>query len=950
MRSAVSVARVALLIAATAVPVAAQVQTGEIFGKVSDPTGAMVAGVKVTLESMALVRPRSMTTGPDGAYRFAGIPIGVYVVRFESSLFAKVERGAIGVETDFHAQVDVRLDVPGIEETVRVTAEGPVIDTASTSIAAHFNKQALEAIPSARDPWVILEQTPGVVMDRQNVGGNWSGQQSGYVSHGSARNQMWNMDGATITDMASDSSPGYYDFDSFEEIQITTGGNDASQDSGGVSINFVTKSGGNTFHGSSRIYVVDKGVQSNNITPDLQQQGAGFGNPIDNIREWGFELGGPIRKNKAWLWTAYSQSDINVDVVGFLKPGCTDPNNRDCLESDLTTLKNFNAKLTYQWSKDHKSSFLYNYGNKIRNARNAGPLNPPETTVRQTAPVSNFFFDHQWIASDRLMFDLKATHVDGGFLLDFHSPDLAQVQPTFDIVTSLNGRSGTRNDYIRPTTELRLDGTYSALGFVGGDHSVKFGLRYRSTPNETFTERGGGAVARYRNGVPSEAEIVRDGDVNLDEWEYSAYATDSYRRGRFTLNLGLRADYQDDAARRASIGANPILPDLLPAVDFGGADSGVSFFNVSPRVGLTFDLSGKGKTVLKSSFARYYGIGIDTATTLSPTGTTRLRYPWKDLNGDGVVQRNELDLTRLLFFDSNYDPAHPTSVQTPATVDPNLSNDTTDEVTVGLDQQLRRDFAVSLTYSYRHYANTAAAFRVGLLSSQFVPVNFTAACGNPGTCTQPSYGVTYWQLPFQRPVATILRNYQGANRRYNGLELVARKRFSDRWLMNASFTLQSSISRYEGGPDVDYQDPTNVAQQNGQPVGSQNARWVAKLSGMYQLPWGFSAAAFLNLRDGYPFNPTIQSPSRTGGYTQVDVYVVPFASERYETFRQLDARLDKTFNLGGKAHLIASLDGFNLTNEAIVLARNERQNASNANLVTQVLAPRILRFGLRLAF
>jgi hypothetical protein len=947
-RSLASIPALILTLAIAAIPAAAQVQTGEIFGKVADASGAMVPGVSVTLESPALIRPLSATTATSGAYRFPRLPVGSYRVRFEMPGFATLVREDILIGTGFHAEVNAQLGVSSVQETVTVSGESPIVDTTSTSITSNFSKELLEAIPSARDPWVILEQTPGLVMDRQNVGGNWSGQQSSYVAHGSDRNQMWNMDGATVTDMAANSSPGYYDFDSFEEIQITTGGNDASQDSGGVSINFVTKSGGNTFHGSSRVYLVDKGLQSDNVTPELKTQGAGSGNPIKNIKEYGFEVGGPIKRNKAWFWVGYSKSDVRVGVVGFLKPGCTDAENTDCLETDLTELTNFNAKLTYQWGKEHKSSFLYNLGDKIRNAREASPLRPLETTVRQTSPGYMAFFDHQWIPSDRLTLNLKATHVDGGFLLDFHSDELADIQPTFDIITGMNGRSGTSTNNIRPTTEVRLDANYFLADLLGGDHATKFGLRYRSTPYQTITKTGGGAQARFRSGVPSEGELRRDGHTSRELWEYSAYVNDSFRRGRFTLNAGLRFDYQDDEAKEAQVPANRIAPDLLPALDFKGADSGATYADLSPRLGVTFDLRGNGKTVLKSNLARYYGIGIYTAGTISPTGQTTLRFPWRDLNSDSVVQRNELDTTRILNNSTNYNPASPASIRSPATVDRNLENDIIDELTLGVEHELARNFGLSATYSYRHYKNTADNFRIGLSSSQFVPVSFTAACGN-GTCGQPSYTVTYWQLPFQRPAETILRNYQGQNRDYHGVELVARKRFSDKWLMNGSFTWQSTIRDYEGGPDIDYQDPTNVTQQDGRPAGTLNARWIAKLSGMYQLPGGFSAAAFVNLRDGFPLNPFVVTPSRTGGLGTSEVFVQPFATSRYETFRQVDVRLDKTFKLG-KTRLVASLDGFNILNENVVLERTRRQNAANANFVEEILAPRIFRLGLRYSF
>ena len=112
----------------------------------------------------------------------------------------------------------------------------------------------MQNIPSARDPWVMLEKTPGIMMDRANVGGNQSGQQSGYISRGSSTgNNKWSIDGVDITDMsATGASPIYYDFDMLEEMQVTTGGADVAQQTGGVGINLVTKSGTDRFKGNAR--------------------------------------------------------------------------------------------------------------------------------------------------------------------------------------------------------------------------------------------------------------------------------------------------------------------------------------------------------------------------------------------------------------------------------------------------------------------------------------------------------------------------------------------------------------------------------------------------------------------------------------------------------------------------------------------------------------------------
>ena len=162
-----------------------------------------------------------------------------------------------------------------MQETITVTGESPIVDTKATGTKQTFTNELLQSIPSARDPWVILQQTAGIAMDRENVGGNMSGQQSNYVSRGgNPTNNKWSLDGVDITDMsATGASPSYYDFDAFEEMTITTGGVDVTQQTGGVGINLVTKSGSDKFRGSSRFYVTDEKFESNNIDSDAARAG-----------------------------------------------------------------------------------------------------------------------------------------------------------------------------------------------------------------------------------------------------------------------------------------------------------------------------------------------------------------------------------------------------------------------------------------------------------------------------------------------------------------------------------------------------------------------------------------------------------------------------------------------------------------------------------------------------
>ena len=119
---------------------------------------------------------------------------------------------------------------------------------------------------------------------------------------------------------ATGASPMYYDFDMMQEMQVTTGGADASQQTGGVGINFVTRSGTNRFKGSGRIYNTNDAFEADNVTDEIRAQGAGSGAPIQNINDFGFEVGGPIKRDKLWYWGSYGKQDVKVGVVNFYKP------------------------------------------------------------------------------------------------------------------------------------------------------------------------------------------------------------------------------------------------------------------------------------------------------------------------------------------------------------------------------------------------------------------------------------------------------------------------------------------------------------------------------------------------------------------------------------------------------------------------------------------------------
>src|SRR5215212_6971450 len=172
--------------------------------------------------------------------------------------------------------------------------------------------------------FVVLTRTPGTVCTT-NDGGNVSGHQSYFVGKGIERHQTeWYLDGVNVTEMqATGTSDFYYDFDSFQEMQITTGGTDPRLRTPGVQINLVAKRGTNARAGSGRYFWTDKEFQSDATIPAEARNYLTSANSINNIDDYGLEAGGPIWKDHLWLWGAYSKNNINNFIAGPTIPQLT---------------------------------------------------------------------------------------------------------------------------------------------------------------------------------------------------------------------------------------------------------------------------------------------------------------------------------------------------------------------------------------------------------------------------------------------------------------------------------------------------------------------------------------------------------------------------------------------------------------------------------------------------
>ena len=979
-RTALVASAMAFLMATTA---AAQQQTGEIYGRAADKSGAVLPGATVTVAGPGLIAPRVSVTSETGSYRAPELPIGTYSVTFELPGFRTMVMQDIRITIGFRAQVNGVLELSSVQETVTVTGESPIVDTRETGTSTTFNLETMRDIPSARDPWVMLERTPGITMDRANVGGNQSGQQSGYISRGnSTGNNKWSIDGVDITDMAATgASPIYYDFDMLEEMQVSTGGADVTQQTGGVGINLVTKSGTDRFKGSGRFLLTDEKFVADNITPELKAQGAGAGAPIQNIKDYGFDVGGPIVKGKMWYWGSYGTQDVNVGVVGFYKqtPECRPggvPINprtaetdllRSCLSSDTTTLNNYNWKLSYVPFTNNRLSFQNTWAEKVRNARDAGDTRPIETTYRQKA-VSSDFGKFGWITgpgpfwkvgdqhvmNDRWLVDVVYAHLGNNNVLDFHEDELRDVQARQETTTGIWGRSYQASVFMRPTNSVDATTSYFLPNKLGGDHAFKAGYRWRTAHTTSINHRGGYIDARFTNGVANSADIWRDEYSESHLSTQAFYAADTFTKNKLTVNLGFRLDIQDDAAIAGAVPANPFFPTLMPSVDFKGADAGVVWKDFSPRIGATYDLTGNGRNVLSGSFATYYGQMApgQLSSQLAATGAVFVRYPWTDTNGDTFVQASEVNTTVPFLSKSGaYDPANPTNTASPTRVDPNIKNDRTQEFIVGFDRQLAAQMAVGGSYIWRKYDQFTWTDRDNFTSANYLPVvQVPTGCPAGARCET----VTYYQPNVLIPSPGIRTNTPDRHRDFNGFELTFQKRNSNHWSLNASAAYNNAIDYWDSANA--YEDPTNIDKLNGyqyapESAGSgiggifTNAKWLFKVNGRYTMKWDINLAANYQARQGYPYLQTILSPNRANGAGTIQTQLDPLGELRLDNLQTVDVRVDKTFRFGSFT-LVPAIDIFNLGNANTVQAVNRNQLAANANLISGILAPRVMRFGI----
>jgi len=935
----------AALLCAASTTAEAQVFTGRIDVAVIDSTNAVLPGVTI-----AIAGPQNQTTVTDaqGEAHFLNLPAGTYEVKATLQGFAAYLNKSVPVTAGAAVPLRVTLGVQGVSEQVQVAAETSVVEPKRQSISTNVTVQELQNIPSARDPWVVLQTVPGVIVDRVNVGGSESGQQSNYIAKGATTgDNTWYMDGIPITDMSAlGSSPAYYDFDMFQEMQVTTGGSEALQATPGVQMNFVLKSGSNTPHGSARTYYENKDLQAVNLPQDLVARlggAGGKGNRITKYADYGGELGGPIVRDRLWGWGSLARTNVNIQTLsGF---------------PDKTTLTDIGAKAQAAFTQALRANFTFFSGNKQKDGRGAGPLNPPETTWIQDGPSKMYKAELNYVASNSLFLTVRGAHVNGPFTLTPKGGlDNGQLFIDSD---SVQHNSTIYNANDRPQVVFNGDGNW-----FHGRNEVRFGASARHYVDDNVT--------RYP-GDFEDLEVDPDGTTfaiairpyhQINRAFYtSLYAGDTVSLDRLTLNGSLRFDRATSSADAITVAAHPLVPDVLPGVDAPAVKNGVVWNTLSPRAGLTYALGASRKTIARASYSAFASqLNAATAGNVSTASLAYAYYLAVDENHNYNIEKDELV---AFLFAKNILPESP---NTPVNkIAPDFHAPRTHEVSLGIDRELLPNFGVSAAYTWRRYVNQLwnQAPPIGVTSADYFVDGRLSGTLPDGT----PYDVPYYALnPDVAPAGagTITENRKGYHRAYNGLELSATKRLSNRWMARFGYSWNRS-REYFDDPSTSIVDPTPITadpQVNGGVVtvptsGSGKSQIYMTLptyqfvaNGFYQGPWGVNFGGNYVLRQGYAemfFSNDV--PTDDPVYTTKDIVAIPgkIGNYRLPAVHSLDVRVEKAFRFN-RTNVLLDLDVFNLPNKGTVLGRIYDVSSSKFDRVAEIMNPRIARFGIRVQF
>jgi hypothetical protein len=846
-----------------------QILTGKIAGVVTDDEGAPLPGVTVVASSPSLMGQQTAVTSGKGTFRFVNLPPGLYKLVFALDAFQRVERENIKVAINTTVSLDISMIPETIAEAVEVIAEAPVIDVTKSGMSTNFSTEELENVPAGRHSFAdIVKQAPGMLSEGESGALRWSFAGSGVEGN------------AFYFDGVDQSSPELGipwtnpNQDIFEEVEVSGIGTAAEYGLiTGAVINIVTKSGGNEFSGSVSHYGrYDFTTGDNNPDPETE-----------SFKRWyrydlSFSLGGPIIKDKLWFFGNYNiRRAKESEWQG-------DP---DFVAKDIQDEAFF--KLTSNINNKHKLVASFAYENEDF-GEVPDPWNLPETVIKEVLQTYIWNARYTWLVSSNSFFDIKYS---GWWSPDHYDVPIAGAdldkRPHLDDATGvLSNAPAWSGKWDINTHQVNAGFSHFAEDFLGADHDFKVGVQYNRGSLEAMGGYPGGGYYIDYYGEPyllyAQQQYMYGGIVD----RIGTFLDDSISIGdRLTVNFGLRFDRQ-----KATYPALPLLDGWEKTSEKAPKIDDLIIWNVfSPRVGIAFQLTPDGKTLLKAHYGRYYdAMHISNFAWPGPGYTDWYGYEWWD---------GEWELFDFAPGEIGY------------IMDPDIKNPYSEQLFIGLERELIPDFSVGAMYIHKTEGNSIGWEGRNTEYEQVQRVS-------------PDNGQTYTVFNRTGPYPeTWQTNPEDYGQEFNGLILTFDKKYSRNWMMNASLTwshstglnmmskstFQHVLTSYAGDFGVDPNDLINAKGDL-----QHDKRWVVKFSSGYNLPWDIFLGAYFTYQTGRPRPALVRVFDLEQG--RQEILAEPRGEGRYPSFYTLNLRAQKTFFLSGPWKLKVMLDLFNATNDA----------------------------------
>lgn len=977
----------------------AQVASAQgIAGVVTDEKGAVIPGVTVTITSPAMIEgSKTLITNEAGRYAFVDLRPGTYEVTFEIKGFTTVKHPGVVLTAGFTAPINAELKIATIEQTVTVEAAPPLVDVQSVATSRVQTREELNAIPTqSRDQNSLALTVPGTTFYG-----------FGEVAYHGTNDGLTAVDGirtSTIS-VGGVSFSGSFSNEQFQEMSFTTAMESPELGQPGMMMNLIPKDGGNEFHGSLFFNFTTESFNDDNTQGLQKEYGVDLatGKTLKYV-DFNGSFGGPIIKNKLWFQATGEYFKNRTSVLNGFANKSTDLTYYIKDTSRPNVIDPYRAqgsiRLTWQATSKDKITGLFDNQYQYTAHQDTGltamfgfSRMGPDSALIEDLPVQrNLQVRWSRIQTPKLVFDVSFSSFKNHLYFDFQDPYNAwsgrYIEDTsVPKVMRFNKNSYTTfygdwatgaawGPYMIGDTNVSDTITINpSVSYVTGSHVFKAGLRYFR--GSYFHPQGivGGVDLVMIADVPSMAILggffppVTKPKINGD---FGWYAQDKWTIKRLTLNLGVRLDHLMSNQQAIDIPASALLPRIqTPEEDI------LSWKDLSPRIGVAYDLFGNGKTAVKFGLARFVVGETQDATTsystISKYDTAFIMAPWNDKNGDrtifnpdGTVQWDPSLPPFAAFMPGNsselavFDPNYGKLVQSKQ-VDPELQRGWFKrgyswEYDIGVQHSLTSRLALNFLF-YRRWNGNGVTIddRAIKATSQYYngpfcidrPVDPRLPDGGGGKiCDLYDINETYVNhVPDN--YQTFTKNLLGKDlpNHIQGFDITANGRFLKGAFLQGGLTLiksyqDNSLLKSLDNPEFQYavRDTPYSAQ--------------LKFNGQYVLPWDIAVSGtYMMLRGpviSYDWPAAPVGFTLSNGMTTRDVLVSEPSQEYFAFVHQVNLRFGKTIRVKERYSIKPSVDFYNIFNGDGITSVGTSYAppgtaGSNWNIPTGIVQPRQIR-------